>query len=91
MSIRVRLQLLAPGEGEQAADQLGALLGGAPGHAEDLLVLRPERQPPLDQADAAEHRGEQIVEVVGDAAGQLADRVHLPRLEQLVLERPCGR
>ena len=33
---------------------------------------------------AAEHRGEQIVEIVGDAAGQLADRVHLAGLEQLL-------
>ena len=49
-----------------------------------MLLL--ERQTALDQADAAEHRGEQIVEVVGDAAGQLADRVHLARLQQLVLE-----
>ena len=40
----------------------------------------------LDQAEPAEHRGEQIVEIVRDAAGQLADRVHLARLEQLVLE-----
>ena len=45
-----------------------------------------QRQPPLDQADAAEHGGEQIVEIVGDAAGQLADRVHLAGLEQLLLE-----
>ena len=74
---RVGLKLLAAGEGEQPADQLGALLGGAAGHAEDLLLLLLERQPALDQAEAAEHRGEQIVEIVRDAAGQLADRVHL--------------
>ena len=52
MSIAAGLELLAAGEGEQAADQLRSLLGGAPGHAEDLLVLLVERQPPLDQADA---------------------------------------
>ena len=83
---RVGLQRLAAGEGEQPLDQLGALLGGAAGHADDLPVLLLERQPPLDQAEAAEHRGEQIVEIVGDAAGQLADRVHLARFEQLLLQ-----
>ena len=51
-----------------------------------LLLLVVQLQPPLDQAEAAEHGGEQIVEIVGDAAGQLADRVHLARLEQLLFE-----
>src|SRR5438552_597888 len=69
-------QLLAPREGEQAADQLGALFGRVPGHAEDLLLLVAELDPALDQADPAQHCREQIVEVVRDAAGQLADRVH---------------
>ena len=39
MSISAGCELLAPGEGEQAADQLGALLGGAAGHAEDPALL----------------------------------------------------
>ena len=91
MSIAGRRELLAPGEGEQPPDQLRALLGGAAGHAEDPALLLVERQPPLDQVEAAEHRGEQIVEIVRDAAGELADRVHLARLEQLALEHACGR
>ena len=83
MSTSAGLQLLAAGEGEQPADQLGALLGGVAGHADDLRLLLVQRQPPLDHAEPAEHRGEQIVEIVRDAAGQLADRVHLAGLEQL--------
>ena len=51
-----------------------------------LLLLLVERHPPLDQAEPAEHRGEQIVEIVRDPAGQLADRVHLAGLDQLALE-----
>ena len=51
--------------------------------AEDLPLLVLERGPPLDQAEAADDRSEQIVEVVRDAAGQLADRIHLARLDQL--------
>ncbi len=83
---RVGLEGLAPGEGEQALDQLGALLGGAAGHADDLPVLLLQRQPPLDQPEPAEYGCEQVVEVMGDTPGQLPDRVHLAGLEELVLE-----
>ena len=41
---------------------------------------------PADGVEAAEHEGQQIVEVVGDAAGELADRLHLLRLTQCCLE-----
>src|SRR5205085_1582621 len=80
------LELLAAGEGEQAADQVRALLGGAAGHAEDLELVLVERDPPLDQAEAAEDSCEEVVEIVGDAAGELADRVHLARLDELAFQ-----
>jgi hypothetical protein len=38
------------------------------------------------QHDVAGDAGEDVVEVVGDAAGELADRLHLLRLAQLALE-----
>jgi hypothetical protein len=38
------------------------------------------------QRDVAHDRGEQVVEVVGDAAGQLPDRLHLLRLTQARLQ-----
>ena len=41
----------------------------------------------VDRLQATEDDREQVVEVVGDAAGQLADRVHLLCLAQLVLRR----
>ena len=39
------------------------------------------------QRRVAEHHGEQVVEVVGDAAGEPAHRLHLLRLPQLLLEQ----
>ena len=45
----------------------------------------------LEQAAEAEDRGEQVVEVVSDAACQLADGLHLLGLAQLLLEaEPLG-
>ena len=81
-----RLEFLAAGEGEQAADEFGALLGRAAGHRNDLLLLVIERNAALDQSDPAKHRGEEVVEVVRDPAGQLADCVQPAGLDQLRLE-----
>ena len=67
----------------------GALIGGASRHVEDLQMLLAEAGTALDQAEAAEHGGEEIVEVVRDAAGELADRVHLLGMDQLAFERPA--
>jgi len=47
------------------------------------LTARFFGQPFLEQAQAAEDRHQQIVEVMSDAAGQLPDGVHLLRFEQL--------
>src|SRR5262249_44849686 len=41
--------------------------------------------PPGQQLEIATDHGQQIVEVVGDAAGQLADRLHLLRLAEMLL------
>ena len=46
------------------------------------MSLRVVGQALAHQFETAEHRHEQIVEVVGDAAGQLSDRIHLLGLEQ---------
>ena len=40
-------------------------------------------EPAAGEVDAADHDGQHIVEVVGDAAGQLADRFHLLDLAKL--------
>ena len=43
------------------------------------------------QLDHAEDDGQDVVEVVSDAAGELADRLHLLRLAQLLLQPHAAR
>ena len=81
------LELLPASEGEQTADELAALLGGALGHRDDLLLLVGEDPPAFEQTESADHCSEEIVEVVGDAPGKLADCVHLLCLDKLGFER----
>ncbi len=67
------------GEGGRAG---GSPLGGvdiAPEFAQPALG-----QPGLQQIQAADDAGQKVVEVVGQAAGELAYRLHLLRLEQLL-------
>ena len=81
-----RLEHLPAREREQLPGERGGLLA----RARDLLDLRPERvvrgEPAEDEVAVAVHDGEDVVEVVGDAAGEAADRVHLLRLPELRLE-----
>ena len=79
---RLLLQVLAPREGEHALGQRRAALRALHGVVEQRHQLGIVRQPLAHQLEAAEHRHQQIVEVVRDAAGELADRIHLLRLEQ---------
>ena len=53
--------------------------------------LRQKGELSVDGVEAAEHEGQEIVEVVCDAAGELAERLHLLRLAQLFLEPPPFR
>ena len=83
---RGRGERLAPGEGEQVARQLGTAqrrLGGALDE-----FLRRFRQPGqlAEEIEIAQDDGEEVVEVMRHAAGQLADRLHLLRLLQLCRE-----
>ena len=48
-------------------------------------LVSPRSQPPLQQPQAADDDGEHVVEVVGDAAGQLADGLDLLHLANLAL------
>ena len=81
-----RLEHLPPREGEELAGQGSGLLA----RPRDLLDLRPERvvvgEPAQDEVAVAVDDGEDVVEVVSDAAGEAADRVHLLRLPELRLE-----
>ena len=48
------------------------------------------RELALQEAKAAHDDGEHIVEVVGDAAGELPDRLHLVDLAELFLDLGAG-
>ncbi|MFO1058041.1 MAG: hypothetical protein U1E53_13860 [Dongiaceae bacterium] len=58
-----------PAEGQQAARDADAALGGAADRRHQAMISRPG-QPLLQQVDAAQDHHQQVVEVVGDAAGQ---------------------
>ena len=83
---RDRLQHLLAAERQQLPRQRGGAIGGV----QDLVDLRGHRRIVLDamrhQLGVAANRGQQVVEVVRDAAGEAADRFHLLRLAQLILE-----
>ena len=81
-------QRLGPGEGQQATGQrrgAGRALHRV-GEMDHHLAPRAVEAAP-GKVDAADDHREHIVEVVRDAAGQLADRFHLLDLAQLRLGR----
>ncbi len=72
--------------------ELGREDGGPAGRALGLLHVRADpaipRQRPQREDQVADDGRQEIVEVVRDAAGEIADRIHLLRLQQLQLEAP---
>ena len=81
---RPHLQPLDPAEGQQLRGQPRAALGRRQrivGIALELGVVGALG----DEVEPADHHRQQIVEVVGDAAGQLAERLHLLALAKLLL------
>ena len=79
---RLHIQFLAAGEGQHALGQDGAALRAQHGIVQQARQLRIVGQALAQQFQAAQDRHQQIVEVVRHAAGELAHRVHLLRLEQ---------
>ena len=67
---------LAAGEGQHLAGEVGALARGADGFRKALgaAVIR---QLAFEQFEIADDDGEQVVEVMREAAGQLTDGLHL--------------
>ena len=82
----LRVHDLLPAEGQELAGEAGGALRGL----QDLLELAPLRLARLahQELGVPQDDAQRVVEVVGDAPGQAADRLHLLRLQQLRLEAP---
>jgi hypothetical protein len=74
---RLRPQGLAPRKGEEAGGQRGGTKGARHRDVGRAPLGRIGRQPPLQTLDPAHDDGQQIVEIMRDAAGELPDRLHL--------------
>ncbi len=82
---RAGFQLLPAREGQQLAGQRSAALGGQSGRFEaaaDLVLLDHVEH----EIDIAQDHHQQIVEIMGDARGQLADRLEALHLAQRALD-----
>ena len=84
-----RLEHLLAGEREQLAGQVRRALAG-PADLRDVLADRVVRRELGEgHVAVAEDRRQQVVEVVGDASGELADALHLLGLAELLFELPA--
>ena len=80
-------QRLAAGEGQQPLGECGRALGARHGVVEGAAHagVRRHPEPARDDLEIAGDDLEQVVEVVGDPAGELADGLHLLALAQRVV------
>ena len=81
---RARIERLQPRKRQQPLGQLRRPLGADQRVVERAFGARLDHAA-FGDADIADDDGQQVVEVVRDAAGQLADRLHLLRLPQRLL------
>ena len=84
------LDPLRPREGEQLLRQLGAAVARQEGIVDPLAEFGMPRMA-ADHLDIARDRLEEIVEVVSDAARQLAQRLHLLGLDERRIASPVDR
>ena len=96
-SIGLRRQRLLAREGEQPAGQRGGALRALQRHVAGARDARSTAGDggkcgnlAADHVEPAQDDGEQVVEVVRDAAGELADGLHLLRLAQRFLGLACA-
>ena len=87
-----RLQRLLARERQQMLGQVGAARGGFIDHLGDGGELRFVLDRVGDDLDRSGDHGQDIVEIVRDAAGELAERFHFLGLPDAVLRRdPVGQ
>ena len=82
MSNCLELQLLSSREGQHPLGQGRTPLRSLHGIVQEAVILGSSGRRLRIQFETAEHCHQQIVEVVGDAAGQLSDGFHLLGLKQ---------
>ena len=82
----LRAQRLLAREGEQLAGQAGGAVRIRLDLLDVVIVAVARRVAHQHQVAMADDRGQDVVEIVRDAAGELADRLHLGRLRDLALE-----
>ncbi len=88
---RLGIERLAAREGEQTMGKRRGALGAAQPRLDGAPQLRRGfADPPLDGLEIALDDGQEIVEIVSDAAGQLTDRLHLLGLAQRFLDLHPG-
>ena len=85
-----RTQILLARKRQQPLGQRSAALGALQGAIDQTMQLGIVRHALAQQIEIAHHGHQQVVEVVRDAAGELADRLHLLRLPQLFLRLFAG-
>ena len=82
-------------DGGAAGESSNRLVGRAPSRlfagSDEVAVAVAGGQRFLHEGEISEHGGEQIVEIVGDAARQLANRLELACLPQMLFELPLLR
>src|SRR5262245_47224700 len=85
---RFRVQPLPPGKRQKLGRQLRASISGMPcgrGELSDSLIFRTHCTI-VDEFEVCRDHSEQVVEVVRDASGELADSLHLLALLELFLD-----
>ena len=87
---RLWVERLAAPEGEEPLGELGAELGGLLRLDEDFAMLR-DREPLLQHLEIAGDHRQKIVEIMGNAAGKLADGFHLLGLPEVLLHFDARR
>ena len=80
------VQILPAREGQQLLIQLGAAAHGLPGRIEQPANPWFVRHAAAQHVETAADDHQKVVEVVRDAAGQLADGLHLLGLPQLLVD-----
>jgi len=76
------LQGLLAGKRQQAASQIGAAPSGVHRRVPGSIQVRIVPQPLFQHGQIAQDDGQEVVEIMGDAAGELTDRLQFLRLVQ---------